>query len=124
MKTNFFWILLLGAIVIISVIAALLLRQVPAGHARIYKNNVLTEAVNLAAVTEPFTITIDNGSGMNMIAVEYGRIRMMQADCPDESCVHQGWMSSGVIPVVCLPNKVVITFSSDSSDADIDAVVG
>jgi len=123
-KSNRFWLIILGGAVIVSAAAALLMWQVPGSHAHIYHNGELTETVNLAAITEPFTIMIGNGSSSNVIAVESGRIRMLTADCPDGSCVRQGWTSGGVTPIVCLPNRVVITLDSRVSEADVDAVTG
>ncbi|MBQ8509428.1 MAG: NusG domain II-containing protein [Clostridia bacterium] len=40
--------------------------------------------------------------------MESGRIRVSAADYPDQVCVHQGWQSTGAMPIVCLPNKLVI----------------
>jgi len=101
---------------------ALLLWQEPASYAHIYKNGVLTETVDLNAVTEPYTITFEDSLGTNVIEVDRGRVRMLQADCPDRTCVRHGWVSGAATPIVCLPHRVVITFEGGSPD--IDAVVG
>ena len=130
MKSNKFWIILLGVMLIVSVAAALLLWQAPAGRALIYKNGeLLTDKVNLLAVTEPFAIVVDGGAnagdgGFNEIEVEHGRVRISKSDCALNICVHRGWVSGGVIPLVCLPNRLVITFESDPADRAVDAVVG
>ena len=126
-KSNRFWLIVLGGIVLVSVIATLLLRQAfavhaPAGLAHIYQNGSLTETVNLVEVSEPYTINIIGGTGFNVIEAERGRIRMLEANCPDGICVRQGWVSGGMIPIVCLPHRVVITL--EGVDTDIDAVVG
>jgi hypothetical protein len=122
---NRFWLIIFGGVVIISVIITSLLRLAPLSYAYIYQNNMLTETVNVVAVSEPFNIEVrndDNGS-VNVIAVEHKRIRMLAADCPDGICVRQGWINSGAIPIVCLPNRIVIKFKS-GNEADVDAVVG
>ena len=33
---------------------------------------------------------------------------MKSADCPDQVCVHQGWISDSTVPIVCLPHQVII----------------
>ena len=131
MKSNRFWLIILGGVVAVSAVVALLLWQVPADYARIYKSGELfTEAVNLHTVTEPFLVVIDGGidarsnvRGLNVIEIERGRIRMLESDCPLNVCVHRGWVSGGVMPIVCFPNRVVITFEGGSDDG-VDAVVG
>jgi len=101
---------------------ALLFWQEPASYAHIYKYGVLTETVSLDAVTKPYTIIVEDSLGTNVIEVERGRVRMLQADCPDKTCVRQGWASGAATPIVCLPHRLVITL--DGGNPDIDAVVG
>ena len=127
LKSNKFWLLVLGGIVVVSVIAALLLGQAPMSHASagsafIYQNSLLTESVNLVSVKEPYTIDILGNNGFNKLEVENGRIRVLEADCPDGICKRQGWVSGGLIPIVCLPHRLVITFEGGISG--VDAVVG
>jgi len=124
LKSNIFWLILLGVIVVISALAALLPGQTSSSYAYIYESGELTDTVNIAAITAPFTITLESGGSMNVIAIEYGRIRMLSADCPDGTCVRQGWISGGVLPIVCLPNRVVIKLEDADSGSNIDAVVG
>ena len=124
MKSNLFWLIVLGGVVAISALAIILPGQVSASYARIYHNGELTETVNIIAVTDLYTITIESGNSKNTIAVEHGRIRMQSADCPDGTCVRQGWSSKGAFPIVCLPNRVVIVLDSGESGSGVDAVVG
>ena len=109
--------------VVVSAIVALLVGRVGVSYARIYLEGELTETVNLLAVAESYTIDVIGSGGFNVIEIEYGRIRVAQADCPDGSCVRQGWVSSGVVPIVCLPNRLVVAFEG-GRESDVDAVVG
>ena len=59
--------------------------------------------------------------GSNTIQVEPGRIRVLEADCPDQVCVRQGWISDEVTPIVCLPHRLVIQVSG-GTDAGVDAL--
>ena len=124
MKSNKFWLLILGGIVVLSAVAAMLLGHVQSSYALIYKDNVLTDTVNLSSVIEPYNIDVLGSGGVNILKIERGRIRMSRANCPDRICVRQGWKSGGITPIVCLPNRVVVTFDGIGSGVDIDAVVG
>jgi len=123
-------VIVLGGLLVLSVVSAFLLARVPAGYARVYKDGELIDTVNLFSISELFTIVIEETAGtsgaedLNIIEAEYGRIRMLEANCPDGSCVRLGWASGGVIPIVCLPNRVIITLSGGNNEHDIDAVVG
>jgi len=122
LKSNKFWFAALGMVLLISIAVNLLLRQPPAERARIYHNNVLVEVVDLTMVAEPFFITVESGLGTNVISIERGRIRMLSADCPDGTCVRQGWSNNNARPIVCLPHAIVIQFEN-ASLPEVDAVV-
>ena len=77
--------------------------------ARIYRDNVLLYEVDLAAVTEPYTYRVEGADGgYNEIFIEPGQISCREADCPDQICVEMGTIDSGVLPITCLPHKVVV----------------
>ena len=63
---------------------------------------------------------IEYGDSKNTIEIKDGKIRVKSAECPDKTCVHMGWLSSSAMPIVCLPNHLVIRFAA--SDNDVDAV--
>ena len=124
MKSNKFWLILLAVLVIVSSIAALMLRQTPTSYARIYLHGELAETVNLLEVTEPYSMIFQTNGNLNIVELEYGRVRILESNCPSGACVRQGWISGGLIPIVCLPHRLVITLEGDDTNADIDAVVG
>lgn len=125
--SNRFWLILLGVIVAGSALAAwLLLSRVPTGSiAAIYLDGELVERIDLAAVTESYTRTYTGKSGItDVVEVARGKIRVKEADCPDQVCIHQGWIETGVVPVVCLPNALVIQIEDGSAEPEIDGAVG
>jgi len=130
LKTNKFWLIILGSVVVIASVVAVLFWRVPAAYARIYKDGVLTDVVNLAAAEEPFGLLVEGdisntaNRGYNYLEVEQGRIRVQSASCPDGICIRQGWVSGGLLPIVCLPNRLVVTFDGGGSGLDVDAVAG
>lgn len=46
--------------------------------------------------------------GRNLIRVENGTVRVVQADCPDKICVHTGPISQEGEVIACLPHGVMI----------------
>ena len=82
------------------------------------KGQVLQE-IDLSQVKEPYSFVIEGESGaLNTVQVEPGRICISEASCPDQVCVHQGWISDGSEPIVCLPNQVIIQITGGGSQVD------
>ena len=52
-----------------------------------------------------------------------GEVRMVQADCPDQLCMHQKAISGSGGTIVCLPNRVVLSVASDS-EPEVDSITG
>ena len=90
--------------------------------AEIYQNGELVETIRLDQVTEAYTILVEGEDGAeNLVEAAPGRIRMKSADCPDQVCVHQGWISDSTVPIVCLPHQVIIEVTGGGSYADAAA---
>ena len=53
--------------------------------------------------------TYDINGGTNTIEIKDGRVRMLEASCPNHLCIHQGWIRLEGQSIVCLPNKVIVT---------------
>ena len=123
MRSNRFWVVLLCFVVAVSAGAAFLQRGVAGSIACVYQDGVLVESIDLTTVVEPYTFFIESDTGMNLVSVENGRIRVFEADCPDGACVRQGWLSGGRMPIVCLPHRLVIELEGRNT-SDLDAVVG
>ena len=108
MKTKVIVLLLITAVAVSA--AVLLFRGGPAESrvARITQDGVLLEEIDLEAVGEAYSFTLEDGNGTNTVQVERGRIRVSEADCPDQVCVNRGWISDGTVPIICLPHKLMI----------------
>lgn len=86
--------------------------------------NIISDGkiVRTLDLTEQKDMTFDvkyNGR-VNTVEVKSGRIHVKSAECPDHTCVKSGWLSSAAMPIVCLPNKLVIEFAG--SESEVDAV--
>ena len=53
------------------------------------------------------TIRFEDGS-YNRFAIQDGYVNMPEASCPDQICVHQGFINTSLLPITCLPNRLVI----------------
>ena len=84
-------------------------------------NGVEIERIDLSQVDSPYTFVVEGDNLYNVISVEPGRICVLEADCPDQLCVHQGWLTDSPQPIVCLPNQLTITLEGDT-DSGLDAL--
>ena len=75
----------------------------------------MVKTIDLEKVEKPYTFELKTGEGhYNTIAVDKGSISIIEADCPDQLCVHQGKISDGLKPIVCLPHKLVIRINGET----------
>lgn len=67
-------------------------------------------------------LEVSTSLGTNIIEVHDGKVRVTSADCPNKTCVNQGWISSADEQIICLPHKLTVTIESDSSEVlDVQA---
>ena len=86
--------------------------------AYIYSDGKLQTTIDLSRITETQDITFSAGAGgYNIIRVSYGRISVIEANCPDKVCVHMGTIHSSAMPIVCLPHKLVIVLKENGAKA-------
>ncbi len=58
------------------------------------------------APDETFTVEADYGT--NVVCIKNGQIYVSEASCPDKICVNHGPLKSEYLPIICVPNKLVI----------------
>lgn len=114
----------LAAVVLLSA-GVLLWRKLtpqPARLAKISQGGQQVKEIDLTQVKEPYSFTLEGEDGaLNTVLVEPGRICISEASCPDQVCVHQGWISDGSEPIVCLPNQIIIQITGGGSQVDAAA---
>lgn len=74
------------------------------------------------SLLEEQTIVVEQNGAKNVIVIENGEAYMQDASCPDQLCVDQNEISYDKESIICLPNKVVITVTSDI-ESDLDGIV-
>lgn len=118
---------LLAALALVLVLAAgsvywFWLRGADETIATITLDGEVIAEYDLSQVRETEMFTVGAPGAENTIRVSSEGIAVISADCPDQVCVHQGVRSHGPQPIVCLPHKLSITFSTDANG--VDAVAG
>ncbi len=118
MKAKTILLLLLAAAALSAVYVLVRNGSTPSPVARITRDGVLVEEINLNQVTKPYSFTLEDESGTNTVQVERGRIRVSGANCPDQICVGQGWISNAGLPIVCLPHRLMIEITGGGGELD------
>ncbi len=81
--------------------------------ARISVDGTVVEEIDLQAVTETYTQEIRTEHGYNLLEISPGAIAVIQADCPDQVCVHQGRLETTGAPIACVPHGLSIVLISN-----------
>ena len=71
----------------------------------------------MLSLGEDATVTVTGSLGTNIIEVANGRVRCLESDCSNQTCVKQGWVSGRGQTVVCLPHKLIVQVVADPADA-------
>lgn len=86
--------------------------------AALYQNG---EKIRELSTDKPETIRIGDELSWNEIEVSSEGIRVVNASCPDKICMNVSWKGKGSLPIVCLPNHMVITLCQEE-DEEIDVL--
>lgn len=125
-KRNIICAIIFVLILITSIVAVLAINNNAKNQdekiARIYQDKKLIYTIDLNSVKETYRLTIDGeDKSENIVEVRNGSIGIIEASCTDHICIDTGFIDNSSVPVVCLPNKIIIEIS-DNTDNSIDAV--
>jgi len=121
-KTTKFDLVLIVLILLFSTFSILWIsadqigRPLQSKSAIVYQENVKLAEINMA---KDGIIPILGGK--MQIEVSKGRIRVLDLDCPQRTCVKMGWIQSKGQTIVCMPNHVLIEIKSGGSQS-LDAI--
>lgn len=120
MKTKKFCIILCILIFTAGIIVSLWLLLCPHGQTvNIIQNGKILYTIDLSQA-ENQTIEVEYQGNRNIIQIQNHQICIIDAECPDHTCVKMGYLKSNAPPIVCLPNKLVISFAeSGKTDAEV-----
>ncbi len=123
-KVSTGFLIILFAALFLAFAAAAFLRLPSFGaFAHVSVKGDMFAVIDLEAVEEPYMLEISPG---NVLLVERGAVSMHSADCPDQLCVRQGKTGEGGLPIICLPNRIMVEIKSPKGDEqkNVDAVSG
>lgn len=88
-----------------------------AGYAEIYVDGRLHHTIRVGAGLHE-EIRVGDTSHFNIIEATDGRVRVREADCPDQVCVQSGWIGMYPQQLVCVPYRVVVKIVNRSGELD------
>ena len=74
------------------------------------------------SLQEERTVDIRQGDHFNILIIRDGKAHIESADCPDGICVDHKPIFRDGESIVCLPNRVVVTITTNDDDNDLDIV--
>lgn len=120
-KKNLIAILILALIIVLSLFSLKMINRESKtlGIVKVIKNNEVIKTIDLSKVKESyeFEVTGDNEES-NTIKVENTGVSIVSASCKDKICIHTGKIKDSSLPIVCLPNKLIIKFESTKESED------
>lgn len=109
-------ILLVAIIIVLLPVAIILLNLGKGGYAVVKLNGRVMRTISLDK-DGLYGFAFDNG--YNKIEVRDGKVRVFEADCPNQDCVNKGYIDRNGESIICLPHKFEVTIKSKDDDYDV-----
>ena len=122
LTSNILWITLFLLLAVISILVIFIMcsGKLTGKTAEIYTDNKLIRTVSLDKDDE---FIVENGDNYNIVRIRNGKISVVEADCKNQICVKQGEIDNSLLPIVCVPNGLVIKVKNGDKTIDIDAEI-
>ena len=117
------WILrgIFALLFLASALALLFMnRKNEPGSAGVYQDGKMVLTIPEGA-EGTYRVEGDDGS-CNVIQAGPDGIRVVESSCPDHICEHTVWKGNSSIPIICLPNRLVIKAADVEEDLGLDGV--
>ena len=116
MKTKVIYIITAAVLVLAAAGTWFVLRPSDRQLIEIVQNGTVLRQIDLSrAADEIIRIDSADGKSYNLVCIEQGTVRVSEAGCPDQTCVHMGILKSDTLPIVCLPNQLIVRFAEGQS---------
>jgi hypothetical protein len=95
-------------------------------YALISVNSRVYHTIDLGKAKDE-SVTYTDAGVTYTVEIKDHQICMQHIDCPDQICVHTGYTDNKFIPIICLPNKVMIVISDtptgeNNTDGEVDNI--
>ena len=117
-------IILIISIILVSLILWFVLSNISQGDvtkAYVYYDSKLIKTIDLTK-NEVLEYKVNGYNGEVLIETKLNQIRVKKETSPHHLCSKQGWVSTTLETIVCLPNKLIIKLASDKK-SELDAIV-
>lgn len=106
-RKTIFWALLLG---ILALAAGGWYALAGGGGtvAAVYVEGELVARYDLSAIALPREERIETARGYNILRLSHGAVEVIEADCDGQDCVRQGAIRDSLLPIICLPHRLVV----------------
>lgn len=115
-KKDWILIVIIISVAVLAYLSRYLLRDTGSGNVIVKVNGEITGTYELS---DDAKVPINHGS--NILEIKNGKAKMIEADCPDQLCVHQRAIVANGENIICLPNKVIVEIKSQT-ESQLDAV--
>lgn len=114
------WIIIISFVFAVSLACSLVISRRPADTSlvEVVQDGQVIRELDLAAVESEYSFVVESENGTNTVTVQPGRICISEADCPDRTCVSQGWLKNSSMPIICMPHRLIIRRAEKGSDYD------
>ncbi|MBR6718682.1 MAG: NusG domain II-containing protein [Oscillospiraceae bacterium] len=115
-KTRKLLYLAVGAVLVTAaVLSVIVLRHSDRVLVEIVQDGTVIQTLDLrSAADQEIRIESPDGSSYNIVSVQNGTVAVREAGCPDQTCVHMGALKTDHLPIVCLPNRLIVRFAEES----------
>ncbi|MBP5494807.1 MAG: NusG domain II-containing protein [Lachnospiraceae bacterium] len=110
-------IILLVVIVIVLLPLAIILLNTSKGGTAVVKSD--GKVIDTLSLNKNGIYTYKNDKGYNIVEVTDGKVRVTEADCPNQDCVNKGYIKRNNESVICLPHKFEVTVKSKDNEYDV-----
>lgn len=90
-------------------------------YVRIESNGKMYKEIELDKNIEKEEI-IKTKYGYNKVQIKGFKVRIIEADCHDQVCVKQGYISKTGESLICLPNRLSIEIKSKNNERNVDYI--
>ncbi len=97
------WLVIaIGLILVVSLFQSLWHSE-HAAKLRIRQGDTIYATLSL---NQEKTLDVHGPLGDSRIVIHHGQVRFERSPCPNQYCVHQGWLKRAGQVAICLPNQV------------------
>lgn len=84
----------------------------------VYTNGAVYKRIDLSSLDQEEFKVPGAKNNYNVIEVKDHQVRIKEASCPEQICVHSGWLSKPGQIAVCLPNRLKVVVEGKAAEID------